>query len=255
MTNTTQLKKKIAALADLHVTFAEKGRWADLFIEISSKADVLLLCGDLTDSGDEEEAMVLIEELKHCKIPVVAVLGNHDYEKGRQKLIRQLLLDNKIIVLDGESVVIEGIGFAGVKGFGGGFDQHMLSMFGEGAMKAFVQEAVNESLALDRALDKLEQNHPEVVKIVLLHYSPIEETVIGESEKIYPFLGSSRLSEPLNRRMVYTTFHGHAHTGQFEGKTSSGIPVFNVALSLLKKTNPKSPYFVLEVPVSEPEKI
>src|SRR5690554_6763942 len=127
MTKTKQSKKKIAALADLHVTLAEKGKWADLFAEISTKADVLLLCGDLTDSGDEEEALVLIEELKHCKIPVVAVLGNHDYEKGRQKLIRQLLLDNKINILDGESVIIEGIGFAGVKGFGGGFDQHMLS--------------------------------------------------------------------------------------------------------------------------------
>lgn len=254
MTKTKQQKKKIAALADLHVTIADEGKWADLFAEISTQADVLLICGDLTDSGDEDEAKVLVKELEHCEIPIVAVLGNHDYEKGRHKLIRQLILDSKIHLLDGESVVIEGIGFAGVKGFGGGFDRHMLSMFGEAAMKAFVQAAVDESLALDRALDKLDQNHPEVAKIVLLHYSPIEATVIGESEKIFPFLGSSRLSEPLNRRSVHTAFHGHAHVGTFEGKTSAGIPVYNVALPLLR-THLKHPYFLLEIPAYHAEAI
>jgi len=240
-------KTTIAALADIHIKITDKGRWADCFEEISKKADVLLICGDLTDTGDEEEAQVLAEELKASTIPVIGVLGNHDYEKGRQKLIRQTLQESNMILLDGEAVVIENIGFAGVKGFGGGFDHYMLSMFGEDAMKSFVQEAVNESLQLDRALARLEQDHPGIVKIALLHYSPIKETVIGEPEEIFPFLGSSRLAEPLHRRKVYAAFHGHAHAGQLDGVTSGGVKVFNVALSVLRNAQKKTSYYLLEV--------
>src|SRR5690606_2128155 len=134
----------------------------EAFKEVSAKADVLVICGDLTDTGDEGEAQVLAEELKTCTIPVVAVLGNHDYEKGRHKLIRHLLQNINVHILDGEAIVIGDVGFAGVKGFGGGFDNHMLSMFGEGAMKAFVQEAVDEALHLDRALARLDQEHEGV---------------------------------------------------------------------------------------------
>src|SRR5205085_1146871 len=155
------------------------------------------------------EAQVLADEVKACNIPVVAVLGNHDFEKGRHKLIRQILLKQGVHVLDGESVVINGVGFAGVKGFGGGFDNHMLSMFGEGAMKAFVQEAVDEALHLDRALARLDQEYGDIKKIAVLHYSPISATVQGEPEVIFPFLGSSRLAEPLMRRGVTAAFHGH----------------------------------------------
>ncbi|MDQ1150955.1 Icc-related predicted phosphoesterase [Sphingobacterium zeae] len=152
-------KTTIAALGDIHMNVNQQGKWKIAFEEISEKAKVLLLCGDLTDTGDEEEAELLASELQYVKIPVLAVLGNHDYEKGRHKQIRQILIDNKITVLDGEAIVVENIGFAGVKGFGGGFDRYMLSMFGEDAMKSFVQEAVNESLLLDRALARLEQEH------------------------------------------------------------------------------------------------
>jgi len=240
-------KTTIAALADIHIKIGDKGHWADCFEEISKKADILLICGDLTDTGDEEEAQVLADELKSITIPVIGVLGNHDYEKGRQKLIRQVLQEINMIILDGEAVVIQNIGFAGVKGFGGGFDHYMLSMFGEEGMKAFVQEAVNESLQLDRALARLEQDNPGILKIALLHYSPIKETVIGEPEQIFPFLGSSRLADPLHRRKVYAAFHGHAHAGQLDGVTSGGVKVFNVALPVLRNTNKKLSYYLLDV--------
>jgi Icc-related predicted phosphoesterase len=165
-------KVKIAAVGDIHVCEGDKGKWSEAFKEISKDADILALCGDLTDTGDEHEAEILVHELKACTIPVVAVLGNHDHEKGRHKLIRQIIQNTGVQVLDGEAIVIDGIGFAGAKGFGGGFDNHMLSMFGESAMKAFVQEGIDEMLRLDRALAKLEQEHKHIPKIALLHYSP-----------------------------------------------------------------------------------
>ncbi|RYZ23163.1 MAG: metallophosphoesterase [Chitinophagaceae bacterium] len=226
---------RIAAVADIHVREHDAGKWSEFFKEASRQADILLIAGDLTDTGDEGEAEVLVNELKHCTIPVVAVLGNHDYEKSRHKLIRQILLRAGIHVLDGEAVVVKGIGFAGVKGFGGGFDNRMLSMFGEGAMKAFVQEAVDEALHLERALGRLDQEHRASKKIAVMHYAPIRETVIGEPEAIFPFLGCSRLAEPLSRHGVLAAFHGHAHVGTLEGKTPDGIPVFNVAKPILNK--------------------
>ncbi|TCJ13775.1 metallophosphoesterase [Flaviaesturariibacter flavus] len=228
-------KVRIAAVADIHVREHDTGKWGDYFKEASRQADILVIAGDLTDTGDESEAEVLVNELKHCSIPVVAVLGNHDYEKSRHKLIRQILLRADVNMLDGEAVVIKGVGFAGVKGFGGGFDNRMLSMFGEGAMKAFVQEAVDEALHLERALGRLDQEHQVDKKIAVMHYSPIRETVVGEPEAIFPFLGCSRLAEPLSRHGVLAAFHGHAHIGTLEGKTHDGIPVFNVAKPILNK--------------------
>lgn len=226
---------RIAALADIHVKDGDRGKWGELFKDISRQADVLVIPGDLTDTGDEGEAEVLASELNYCNIPVIAVLGNHDYEKGRHKLIRQMLLKAGVHMLDGESVIIKGIGFAGVKGFGGGFDKHMLSMFGEGAMKAFVQEAVDEALHLERALSRLDQEHPHLKKVAILHYAPVKGTVIGEPGEIFPFLGCSRLAEPLNRHKVAAVFHGHAHVGTLEGETTEGVKVFNVAKPILDK--------------------
>lgn len=239
-------KTRIAAIGDIHVRETDKGKWTDLFKEASRQADVLVICGDLTDTGDETEAQVLAEELKACTIPVVAVLGNHDYEKGRHKLIRQIMLKEGVHMLDGESVVLNNVGFAGVKGFGGGFDNHMLSMFGEGAMKAFVQEAVDEALHLERALARLEGENEGITKIAILHYSPIKQTVIGEPEVIFPFLGSSRLAEPLVRRGVTAAFHGHAHIGTLEGETN-GVKVFNVARPILMQSGYEYPFFLYEV--------
>lgn len=240
-------KTRVAAVADIHVRETDKGKWTDFFKAVSDQADVLIIAGDLTDTGDEGEAQVLAEELKACTIPVIGVLGNHDYEKGRHKLIRQILQNHKMMILDGEAVVIEGIGFAGVKGFGGGFDKHMLSMFGEGAMKAFVQEAVDEALHLDRALARLDQEHENIPKIAVLHYAPIQDTVIGEPEQIFPFLGSSRLAEPLSRRNVIAAFHGHAHVGTLEGATANGVKVFNVARPILQKSGQTGGFFIFNV--------
>lgn len=240
-------KVRIAAVGDIHVRESDKGKWVDFFKEVSRSADILLICGDLTDTGDEAEAQILSEELRSCAVPVVGVLGNHDFEKGRHKLIRQIVQNEQVHILDGEAIVLLDIGFAGVKGFGGGFDNHMLSMFGEGAMKAFVQEAVDEALRLDRALARLDAEYKVDKKIAVLHYSPLKETILGEPEQIFPFLGSSRLAEPLARRNVVAAFHGHAHVGSLEGKTSAGVPVYNVAKPLLLKAGYKCPFYILEV--------
>ncbi|WP_118952028.1 metallophosphoesterase family protein [Taibaiella helva] len=240
-------KVRIAAVGDIHVHESDKGKWKDYFTQVAASADVFLIAGDLTHTGDESEAEVLLEELRACTIPIVVVLGNHDYEKGRQKMIRQILQKHAHLhVLDGESVVLSGIGFAGVKGFGGGFDNHMLSMFGEQAMKAFVQEAVDEALHLERALARLDQEHEGIRKIALMHYSPVSETVIGEPEVIFPFLGSSRLAEPLVRRRVVAAFHGHAHAGNLDAEIS-GVRIFNVAKPVLQKEGVADGFFVFEI--------
>jgi Icc-related predicted phosphoesterase len=240
-------KVRIAAVADIHVKENDKGKWTEYFKEVSRQADVLLICGDLTDTGDEGEAQVLSEELRSCSIPVIAVLGNHDFEKGRHKLIRQTLLSEQVHILDGESIIVHGIGFAGIKGFGGGFDNHLLSMFGEGAMKAFVQEAVDEALHLDRALARLDQENENIKKIAVMHYSPASATVAGEPEAIFPFLGCSRLAEPLIRRNVIAAFHGHAHIGVLEGELPGGVKVFNVAIPILNKLGYTPPFYIMEV--------
>jgi Icc-related predicted phosphoesterase len=244
---TPEGKTRIAAVADIHVKQTDRSKWISFFKEVSQRADVLLICGDLTDTGDEEEAKVLCDELKACTIPVVAVLGNHDYEKGRHKLIRQILQNDNVHILDGESVIIGDVGFAGVKGFGGGFDKYMLSYFGESAMKAFVQEALDEELHLERALDQLEKHHESIKKVAVLHYAPIKQTVVGEPEEIFPFLGSSRLAEPLIRKQVIAAFHGHAHVGTLEGTLSNGVKVYNVAKPILQKAGYPCPFYLLEV--------
>lgn len=248
-------KKKIniAAVGDIHIKETDKGKWAECFKRASEKADVLVISGDLTDTGKVEEAAILHEELQSCKIPVVAVLGNHDCDHGKQEEIKAILQNDNFHLLDGDSVVIHNIGFAGVKGFGGGFDNFMLSMFGEKMLKKFVQESVDEALKLDKALMRLDSLREDLVKIVVLHYSPIKATIIGEPEQIYPFLGSSRLAEPINRRQVEAAFHGHAHVGTLEGRTSKGVKVFNVARPLLAKLKQEDPFYLYEVNVKVPE--
>lgn len=244
---TEDSKVRIAAVGDIHVRETDTGKLEAYFREISGKADVLLLCGDLTDTGRVAEAEVLAHELKACSIPVVAVLGNHDYERDNQKGIRKALIREDVHVLDGDCVVINGVGFAGVKGFGGGFDKGMLGMFGEPMIKSFVQEAVDEALKLDGALARLDNENDNIKKIALLHYAPIKETVMGEPEQIFPFLGSSRLAEPLNRREVVAAFHGHAHIGTLKGETSKGVKVFNVSKPILVKEGYEHPYFMFEI--------
>lgn len=234
---------KIAALADIHVGEDSINAFSGLFSKISEAAEILLLCGDLTQHGRASEAETLATELASCKVPAVAVLGNHDYEGNEVLQIVEVLKKARVTVLDGTSFVYKDIGFAGVKGFGGGFERHMLSPWGESAIKAFVQEAVDESLKLEKALNELETSK----KVVLLHYSPIRGTVVGENEEIFPFLGSSRLADTINRLSASVVFHGHAHAGTHEGKTSKDIPVFNVCYHLMRQLSPENPYKIYEV--------
>lgn len=236
---------RIAATADLHYNKSSQGALQALFVDASAAADVLLLCGDLTDYGEVEEARVLAHDIKtHLKIPALAVLGNHDFESGHADKVAKILAEAGVTMLDGECVEIQGVGFAGVCGFGGGFGSSMLSAWGEPLIKSFVQEAVNHAMRLERALARLETTH----RVVLLHYAPIRETVIGENPEIFPFMGSTRLEGPLNRHKVTAVFHGHAHHGTAADRTSAGVPVYNVALPLLKKANPARPWFrILEV--------
>ncbi|GAB3539868.1 metallophosphoesterase [Pontibacter brevis] len=247
MTDKKKNKTRIAAVGDIHVRETDSGKLKEFFTQVSEKADVLLLCGDLTDTGRVEEAEVLAEELRSCSIPVVAVLGNHDYERENESAIRKTLINANVNLLDGDSVVFGDVGFAGVKGFGGGFDKGMLGMFGEPMIKSFVQEAVDEQLKLDGALARLDSDYADIKKIAVLHYSPIRATVVGEPEQIFPFLGSSRLAEPLNRRGVVAAFHGHAHIGTLEGETSKGVKVFNVSKPILVHEGYDPPFYVLEV--------
>jgi Icc-related predicted phosphoesterase len=241
-------KTRIAAIGDLHIRENDQGKWVDFFREISKRADILLLCGDLTDTGHLIEAEIFCKDLHECTIPVVAVLGNHDYERGNHKAIKKMVERENVYVLDGESVVINDIGFAGVKGFGGGFDRYMLSMFGESKIKEYVQEAVDDALRLDRALVRLDSDFIDLKKkIVILHYSPIKATVVGEPEEIFPFLGCSRLAEPINRRQVLAAFHGHAHVGTLEGTTSKGVKIFNVSKSILVRAGYELPAYIYEV--------
>ncbi|RZK48234.1 MAG: metallophosphoesterase [Pedobacter sp.] len=241
-------KVKIAALGDIHVTQQDRGKWDACFSTLSEKADIVVIAGDLTDTGDEHEAEILAESLRNCRVPVVAVLGNHDYEKGKHKEIRQILQTAGMHILDGESIVLKGVGFAGVKGFGGGFGRFMLSMFGEPAMKAFVQETVDEVLKLDRALAALDKQDEKAPKMAIMHYSPFAETVVGEPTEIYPFLGSTRLAEPLLRRDVHTVFHGHAHGGVLSAQIEQ-VKAYNVAYPVIKKNGLEEGYILLEVDV------
>ncbi|HLT09151.1 MAG TPA: metallophosphoesterase [Cyclobacteriaceae bacterium] len=242
--------RRIAAVGDIHIKESDQGKWKDCFQAVSEKADVLLLCGDLTDTGKKKEAKVLAEELTACTIPVVAVLGNHDYENDQQDDIRQVLSSSNFHLLDGESIVIGNVGFAGVKGFGGGFDRFMMPMFGEKMNKEYVRAATEESLRLDQALvrlDKQGQEGEDIKKIVLLHYAPIKATVEGEPAELFPFLGSSHLVEPLERRQVLAAFHGHAHSGSLQGETNAGVKVYNVAKPILVREGYSFPFFIFEM--------
>jgi Icc-related predicted phosphoesterase len=234
---------RIAAVSDIHVSTRSENVY-ELLAEAADRADVLLLCGDVTDRGLPDEAETLARELRRARIPVLAVMGNHDCESDHEQEIKKILADAGAHVLDGNSCEIDSVGFAGVKGFGGGFGRRALAAFGEQAMKAFVQESLNEMLKLETALSRLSSER----RVVLLHYAPIQETVEGEPAEIFPFLGSSHLEEPLNRYEVSMAFHGHAHRGKPVGKTHTGIPVYNVAEPVLKNAFPgKVPLQIVEI--------
>ncbi len=235
---------RIAALGDLHHSrTAPGGSLQPLFAQISEAADVLVLCGDLTDYGLAEEARCLVREMAALRIPAVTVLGNHDFQSGEESEIVEILADGGVTPLDGDTVELLGVGFAGVKGFAGGFGRRALGPWGETIIKKFVHEAVDEALKLETALARLRTDR----LIAILHYSPIQETVEGEPLEIYPFLGCSRLEEPLTRYPVTAVFHGHAHHGRPEGRTRTNAPVFNVSMTLMRELFPEQPFRVFDV--------
>jgi Icc-related predicted phosphoesterase len=250
MTESVSRSIRVAAVGDLHCTKTSEGAFQPLLAKVAERADVLVLCGDLTDYGTVDEARVLARELAATKLPKLAVLGNHDFESSTPEEVVRILTETAgVTVLDGTAIELLGVGFAGVKGFPGGFGARALQSWGEAPIKAFVHAALEESLKLESALARLRTPG----RVALLHYSPIAGTVENEPVEIYPFLGSSRLEEPLNRYAPSVVFHGHAHRGRPEGATSAGVPVYNVALPLLRRSFPdQAPFRVVEVPVAEP---
>ena len=241
---------RVAAVSDIHYGRHSAGAHRDLFRAAAEAADVLLICGDLTDYGVPEEAELLAEDLRAASgVPVLAVFGNHDYESGRPEDVRDVMEQAGVTLLDGTYEVVGGVGFAGVRGFGGGFGRGALSAWGEQPTKDFVQEAVQEALRLDAAFGRLQAEHRVEALVAVTHYAPIRETVVGEPEEIFPFLGSGRLEEPLNRYAVAAAFHGHAHAGAPEGRTATGRPVYNVAVPVLKRAFPdRLPFRLVEIP-------
>jgi Icc-related predicted phosphoesterase len=233
----------IAAIGDLHVTETAAQPYAQLFQEMSDQADVILLCGDLTNFGKTKEAEILAEDIRRASVPVLGVLGNHDHECGQPEVVTQILQQAGMTVLDEQACVVEGVGFAGVKGFLGGFGRGELAPFGEAAVKAFVDEANNEARKLENALRTLRTER----SVAVLHYAPVAQTLEGEPIEIFSYLGSARLADAIDRfEHVRLVVHGHAHHGAYEGRTMRGTPVFNVAQFVVREKFNR-PYALFEV--------
>ena len=241
---------RVAAVGDIHCSPTVASSLRPLLSQMAAAADVLVLCGDLTNHGLPEEAHALVHELSAISHqPIVAVLGNHDYEAGQVDEVCRILTGAGVSLLDGHSVEVMGVALAGVKGFAGGFDRATLSAFGEPAIKRFVQEAVDEMKKLEAALARTSNEK----RLAVMHYAPIRATVEGEPPQIFPFLGCGRLEEPLNRYQVTACVHGHAHKGAPEGQTKSGVPVYNVAIPVMRNAYPNRPPFrVLDIHVTAP---
>lgn len=236
---------RIAATADLHFTIGSRhsAPLLDQLNRVRESADVMVIAGDLTGTGLPGEMTQLLNVVVRARIPTIVVLGNHDYESGNQAELLQMLVQAGIKVLDGTAYERDGVGFAGTKGFVGGFGRTLLTAFGEPEIKHFVQASVDEALKLERAMAQLRSEK----RVVLLHYSPVAATVQGEPLEIYPFLGTSRLAEVVDRHGADLVLHGHAHHGQLDGKTTTGIPVHNVALNLLQLQDPPAAYRIFDI--------
>ena len=225
---------RVAAVGDIHVGVDSAGRLRPHLESVSEKADLFLLAGDLTRHGDPEEAAVLVEEVRDLGVPTVAVLGNHDHHADCADKIRRRLEDAEICVLEGEATVVEigdrSVGVAGTKGFGGGYAGACATDFGEREMKAFIGHSRALAERLHSALASLDTD----LRIALLHYSPVEDTLRGERLEIYPFLGSYLLAEAVDRAGADLVVHGHAHVGAEKGMTPGGVPVRNVAQPVIK---------------------
>lgn len=234
---------RIAATADLHFAPQRHTGLSDQLGRVRDDADLLVLAGDLTNYGRPAEMEQLLEVLVRVRVPIVAVLGNHDYESGAEEQLIQMLTAAGVKVLDGTAYERDSVGFAGTKGFPGGFGRGVLTAFGESQVKAFVQASVDEAMKLERAMSQLRT--PK--RVVVTHYSPVVDTVRGEAPEIFPYLGTSRLAEVVDRHGANLVLHGHAHHGSAEGKTTAGIPVHNVALHILQGRDPKALYQIFDV--------
>ena len=235
---------RIAAVGDFHCGVDDVGLYRELFTRVNEEADVLVLTGDLTRWGALAEYKVVVGELADVTVPIVAVLGNHDYETGDVEEGSRTLRGRGVHLLCGDTFELNSVvGFAGVKGFMGGFGRGMLTPFGEPETKAFVKATLNEVHALELALRRLSTP----VRVAILHYAPIAATVHGEPEAIHTYLGTDRLAEPLDRYGAAVAFHGHAHSGTLRGNTLGGVPVFNVSLPLLRKERPGAMYYIYDV--------
>jgi len=234
---------RIAATADLHFTPERYTPLRDQMNHVRDEADVLLIAGDLTNFGQPEEMEPLVNALVRLRVPVIVVLGNHDYENGKEVELVRMMTAEGIKVLDGSAYERDGVGFAGTKGFVGGFGRGMLTAFGEPEIKTFVRAGIDEAVKLERAMSLLRTQK----RVVVLHYSPIAGTVEGETPEIYPFMGTSRLAEVVDRHGADFVVHGHAHHGKLDGKTTAGVPVHNVAITLLQAQTPPAVYRIFEI--------
>jgi Icc-related predicted phosphoesterase len=223
---------RIAAVGDVHVGL-DTGPVLGSPEQLAESADLLLVAGDLTRRGTPAEAAVLAAELRHVPVPVIAILGNHDYESDAADDVREIIAGAGATVLDGNATTLEvgdvSVGIAGTPGFGGGFQGASCSEFGEPLMKAFVAHTRAMATALCRSLRDLDTD----VRVAMTHYSPIEATLVGERLEIYPFLGSYLLAEAIDTGGAHLAVHGHAHRGSRAGETVCGVPVRNVAQPLL----------------------
>jgi Icc-related predicted phosphoesterase len=235
---------RIAAVGDFHCGQDDVGLYRELFARVNDEADVLVLTGDLTRWGALSEYKVVVGELTDVTVPIIAVLGNHDYETGDVEEGSRTLRGRGVHLLCGDTFELNPVvGFAGVKGFMGGFGRGMLTPFGEPETKAFVKATLAEVHSLELALRRLSTP----VRVAILHYAPIAATVAGEPEQIHTYLGTDRLAEPLDRYGAAVAFHGHAHSGTLRGTTLGGVPVFNVSLPLLRKERPGAMYYIYDV--------
>lgn len=234
---------RVAATADLHFAPQRHGPLREELDKVRDQADVLVIAGDLTNYGRPDEMEPLLNVLVRVRVPVIVVLGNHDYESDKQAELSRMMIDAGVKVLDGSAYERDGVGFAGTKGFVGGFGRGLLTAFGEPEIKNFVRVGIDEALKLERAMSQLRTTK----RVVVLHYSPIVATVEGEAPEIYPFLGSSRLAEVVDRHGATLVVHGHAHNGKPDGRTTAGIPVHNVAITLLQAQNPSAAYRIFDV--------
>jgi Icc-related predicted phosphoesterase len=229
---TTASTIRVAAAGDIHAGAGHEERVGDAFRQVAEQADLILLAGDLTRHGQLDEVRVVADACRGLEIPVVAVLGNHDWQSDRPQDLARILGEAGVIVLERAHTVLRvagvSVGVAGVKGFVGGFGNTWAN-FGEPLFRAAYAETTADVEGLDRSLRAIESC---AVRLALLHYAPCEETLAGEPERIWLVLGADRLAGPIREHRPQLVVHGHAHHGSFEGSVD-GVPVYNVAVHVM----------------------